>query len=183
MLVKKAGAKYKSKTARASATITNGDLGAWRRGLLNMEQQRINYVQVDYSVCDHDFLCRLKLFLFEEVVTEPLDNGHNLFNCSGPKDQQVIEDVSKLVGRAATQKQRIKTCKKLLQAFPDGPIKQWVRSQLDKLHIKSQHLGDDGVKRTMMSYVRAQAEELMRSVKVRISILGRNFTCTVAKPV
>ena len=89
MLVKKAGAKYKSRTARASATITNGDLGAWRRGLLNMEQQRINYVQVDYSVCDHDFLCRLKLFLFEDVYTEPLDHGHKLFHCSGPKDEQV----------------------------------------------------------------------------------------------
>ena len=68
-----------------------------------------------------------------------------------------------------------------MKEFPEGPVKEIILDKLDPDYRKSQHLGSNGVNRLLMRYVRATYKDLIRPIKIEVSVLGRKATFWVCK--
>ena len=86
----------------------------------------------DYEAGDQAYILRLKVLLFEHVVADPLDHGHKLIRCSDPKDREVVERVRKLRDLLTEWLGQHKVLYQLVRAFPNGPLKTWLRDQAQK---------------------------------------------------
>ena len=84
---------------------------------------------IDYEAGDQAYIKRLKVLLFESVKVEPLDFGHKQIHCTDPKDPQVVERVRELFDLLTKWLRTHKVLYQLVRAFPNGPLKTWLRGQ------------------------------------------------------
>ena len=73
---------------------------------------------------------------------------------------------SPLCSLAEKQLEEFKIFKKLVKEQSDGPLKARLLAYIDPLYRKTQHLGSDGAKRLIKSYIRARSNDLGRPMKL-----------------
>lgn len=99
-----------------------------------------------------------------------------MVHCSEPKDQELLSLAKGHNDLMKKQLEEFKIFKKLVKEQSDGPLKARLLAYIDPLYRKSQHLGSDGAKRLIKSYIRARSNDLGRPMKLEVAMLGRKAT-------